>query len=688
MLGGSDGTLVYDSGTATATITNNAVSPAVSFTTQAVPWNQGSTPNSLAASLASAINSVAGSIVTAAPNNGSISLHSTSTGAGTNYNVSISFVDSQPTLFPNPSFSANPITMSGGAVAGTGYGTIYSNNVPQGGYAPNGNLLAHTDSVMGTWGFGYDTLNRLTSATSGPNAPTSYANNYGCWTYDAFGNRTLEAFSSVTSAPCASGANDNLQYTATTPTALNQVSGFTYDAAGNVLSDNFNNYRYDPEGRLCAVAYPNGTGGSYYEQYLYDAEGRRVGKGSVGSLTCAAPDAGFTLKSQYLLGQGGEQVTELNGAGAVQHTNAFIGGKLLATYDFINGGLHFALTDPLGTKRVQVSGAGTPELNCLSLPFGSSLGNARATNCVPAPGSIAAADATEHHFTGHERDTESGNDYFMARYYSSAMGRFMSPDDGTDQDPSSPQSWNLYGYVRNNPLINTDPDGHDCVNGSNAADGTVSYTREKNPEGCGAGFTYVNGTVDVNSFNYSNGQLSFNFSNYADGSGTFGNEFMSVGNQADPDTLKAATFGSPSAQTWTNGVGGVYAFGTSEAIGLGLGLGGPAAEIAYGAWRASRLLKAANEAKGDEIAENVVKHAYDKHVVKKGEFGDISPDQFKARVKDTVTNPSDLRSLSNGRTAYWSDSQQMVVIENSTSPSQSTAFRPTNGKSYFLNNLN
>jgi hypothetical protein len=29
--------------------------------------------------------------------------------------------------------------------------------------------------------------------------------------------------------------------------------------------------------------------------------------------------------------------------------------------------------------------------------------------------------------TGKERDAESGNDYFEARYYSSAMGRFMSP---------------------------------------------------------------------------------------------------------------------------------------------------------------------------------------------------------------------------------------------------------------------
>ena len=61
--------------------------------------------------------------------------------------------------------------------------------------------------------------------------------------------------------------------------------------------------------------------------------------------------------------------------------------------------------------------------------------------------------------TGKERDTESGNDYFEARYYASSMGRFMSPDSGVDQHPEDPQSWNLYGYVRNNPLTGTDPTG-------------------------------------------------------------------------------------------------------------------------------------------------------------------------------------------------------------------------------------
>lgn len=64
------------------------------------------------------------------------------------------------------------------------------------------------------------------------------------------------------------------------------------------------------------------------------------------------------------------------------------------------------------------------------------------------------------HFTGKERDTESGLDDFGPRYYSSSMGRFMSPDDvgGHLEDP---QTLNLYSYVGNNPLSRTDPSGHD-----------------------------------------------------------------------------------------------------------------------------------------------------------------------------------------------------------------------------------
>jgi RHS repeat-associated protein len=63
-------------------------------------------------------------------------------------------------------------------------------------------------------------------------------------------------------------------------------------------------------------------------------------------------------------------------------------------------------------------------------------------------------------FTGKERDAESGLDYFGARYYGSALGRFASPDKPfADQHVANPQSWNLYAYTRNNPLRFVDDDG-------------------------------------------------------------------------------------------------------------------------------------------------------------------------------------------------------------------------------------
>ena len=49
------------------------------------------------------------------------------------------------------------------------------------------------------------------------------------------------------------------------------------------------------------------------------------------------------------------------------------------------------------------------------------------SNTLGIKGSLYDGDAGSRS-TGKERDAESGNDYFGARYYSSAMGRFMSPD--------------------------------------------------------------------------------------------------------------------------------------------------------------------------------------------------------------------------------------------------------------------
>ncbi|NOZ12374.1 MAG: hypothetical protein GXO69_01855, partial [Acidobacteria bacterium] len=62
-------------------------------------------------------------------------------------------------------------------------------------------------------------------------------------------------------------------------------------------------------------------------------------------------------------------------------------------------------------------------------------------------------------FTGHERDPETGLDYMLARYYTSGSGRFLQVDPGYDYDQTDPMSFNLYSYVRENPVRFLDPSG-------------------------------------------------------------------------------------------------------------------------------------------------------------------------------------------------------------------------------------
>jgi RHS repeat-associated protein len=68
-------------------------------------------------------------------------------------------------------------------------------------------------------------------------------------------------------------------------------------------------------------------------------------------------------------------------------------------------------------------------------------------------------------FTGKERDAETGLDFFGARYYSGAQGRFTSVDPGFNLRAmiANPQRWNRYAYVSNNPLLFVDPDGREQV---------------------------------------------------------------------------------------------------------------------------------------------------------------------------------------------------------------------------------
>jgi RHS repeat-associated protein len=66
-------------------------------------------------------------------------------------------------------------------------------------------------------------------------------------------------------------------------------------------------------------------------------------------------------------------------------------------------------------------------------------------------------------FTGKERDAETGQDYFGARYYPADLGRFttIDPVQTWEENLADPQRWNRYAYVRNNPLRWVDPTGEE-----------------------------------------------------------------------------------------------------------------------------------------------------------------------------------------------------------------------------------
>jgi RHS repeat-associated protein len=149
-------------------------------------------------------------------------------------------------------------------------------------------------------------------------------------------------------------------------------------------------------------------------------------------------------------------------------------------------GASWMFTDMLGSVRA-ITSESQNVVECYDyLPFGrmlSSADNGRsAVGCHPANPDAQLTSATSQKFTGKERDAETGLDYFLARYYSGAQGRFLSPDEfkgGPDDaltgqeiappgplpyaDITNPQSLNKYAYVLNNPLRFIDADGHSPI---------------------------------------------------------------------------------------------------------------------------------------------------------------------------------------------------------------------------------
>jgi len=216
--------------------------------------------------------------------------------------------------------------------------------------------------------------------------------------------------------------------------------------------------------------------------------------------------------------------------------------------------------------------------------------------------STAALNRIGSRSTGKERDAESGLDYFGARYYASNMGRMMSPDPSglAYADPTNPQSFNLYAYVMNNPLSNTDPDGLSCVQGSvDNGDGTSTtvYSDDGDGKGCAAAGINPDGsetTKTIQAYVNTNGDdAGTSSSGLGDFLSNAGDVISTVGGQAfdwlaaprDPGCLAGFAAGGAAYGVVGGGiVGGIAGAGGGTLVAPGVGtVGGGFAGATEGA---------------------------------------------------------------------------------------------------------
>ncbi|HEY3103129.1 MAG TPA: RHS repeat-associated core domain-containing protein [Pyrinomonadaceae bacterium] len=321
--------------------------------------------------------------------------------------------------------------------------------------------------------------------------------------------------------------------------------------------------------------------------------------------------------------------------------------------------IHWLVTDQLGTPRMVFDQTGS--LANVSrhdyLPFGEEI-FAGTGGRTTAQG-YSASDNVRQKFTQKERDNETGLDYSIHRYYSPAQGRFTSSDEPfADQSANDPQSWNLYAYVRNNPLRSTDPDGR-------------SDLWEKLKNAILWGCRCTNAELEQRRQADEN-QRRRELEQYSASRGLGG--YIIVGEPgAQAAAVSVASLSRDQVMRYSQILRNVEAgindpnvvtIRHDDALSLISGVVGNLP---------NRI--------GGRIADG---HAWEKH---QSEFPGWNKGQFAQKIDETIQGAtgSNVKNLSNGRTAYWNEQEKMVVIRDTKSPDGGTAFRPTNGRAYFEN---
>ena len=212
---------------------------------------------------------------------------------------------------------------------------------------------------------------------------------------------------------------------------LTQIYPFPGDAGEAV------NLGYDALGKVNSVSYVS-SGNQVTENYLHDDEGLRMKVvDSLGNTRYNIYDDARRLVAQFAkIGTGPlAWKKDIVYAGTRELGEVSPGGVDVVT-----------LCDHLGSPRFQWDGS-TPPTQQKFLTFGEMLDD------PTSAGKFAKG------FTNHEQTDASGLIYMQARFYLPGWGRFASPDPARDQHTDLTQSWNIYSYVRNSPMLAIDPTG-------------------------------------------------------------------------------------------------------------------------------------------------------------------------------------------------------------------------------------